>query len=225
MKKILVLFIGCLFIGLVLLSNGCKKDSDGSGGTTVREDFKNVFGLASKGWYLVDNSSPNSVAPWQQGQSWVDKAGQEQGFRAYSYKDDKNEYAFAGFQSFGSAYSISSWMITPAYQLKNGDKISFYTRTASTSGSFADRLQVRLNEVDNTTNVGSTATSVGNFTLLLKDINENLMVGGYPQVWTKYEITISGLSAPKQTRLAFRYFPDGAKSNAIGIDLFQLTIY
>jgi hypothetical protein len=118
-------------------------------------------------------------------------------------------------------------MITPVYEIKNGDKISFYTRCSPRYSltDFIDRLQVRLNETDNTADVGTTPTSVGKFTMLLKDINEGLGNNVYPQTWTQYEITITGLAAPKQTRIAFRYMPDGNKANGVGIDLFQLTTY
>ncbi|MBA3469607.1 MAG: choice-of-anchor J domain-containing protein, partial [Herpetosiphonaceae bacterium] len=47
--------------------------------------------------------------------------------------------------------------------------------------------------------------------------------GVYPQVWTEFTATISGLGAPTTGRIAFRYFvtsggPQGANSSYIGID-------
>jgi hypothetical protein len=217
MKKNLLL---CCLLVAFMPFNGCKKDSDKSGAKTFKEDFVDVFSLSSKGWFFKDNSSPES-ASWTQGFTGGDKSGRA-GFDAYSYKVDKDEYAYIGYPSWSmSSINISSWMITPIYQIKNGDKLTFYTRTASTG--YADRLQVRLNESDNTPDVGNSATSVGSFTILLKDINEASSLDGYPQNWTKYEITISGLSGPKQSRIGFRYFVDGSKSNAIGIDAFSFT--
>ncbi len=221
MKKMLALFISCLIVSLSPILNGCKKDSDGKSGKTYSEEFVDVPNLRVKGWAFINNSVPNGIAAWQQGQEGMDKGGTIYGFPAYSYKDEKDEYAFAGFIYNGNTYSISNWMISPDYTIKNGDKISFYTRSSPGTND-ADRLQVRLNEVDNSTEVGSTPATVGKFTLLLKDINETLSVGAYPQTWTKYEITVSGLSGPKQTRIAFRYFP-GSKSDGIGIDQFSFT--
>jgi uncharacterized repeat protein (TIGR01451 family) len=77
------------------------------------------------------------------------------------------------------------------------------------------------------TDVGSTAASVGDFTTLLLDINPTY-VDNYPHAWTKYTVTISGLGTPKVGRLAFRYFvegggPDAARSDYIGIDDFQYS--
>jgi len=218
MKKI---FILSLLMAIILLNNGCKKDGNGSKVKTYTEEFVDVPNLRIKGWVFINNSSYN-IAQWQQGQEGMDKGGTTYGFSAYSYKTNKNEYAFAGYISANSSYSISSWMISPVYEIKNGDKISFFTRS-SPGTEDGDRLQVRLNEVDNTSDVGSGVTSVGKFTLLLKDINETLAVGAYPQTWTKYEITVSGLNSPKQTRIAFRYFPDPSKSDGIGIDQFSFT--
>jgi hypothetical protein len=43
------------------------------------------------------------------------------------------------------------------------------------------------------TNVGSTATGVGDFTTLLLDINPNYTTNCYPDVWTQFTVTLSGL--------------------------------
>jgi hypothetical protein len=210
-----------ILVAVIAFSNSCKKDSDKSNTKIVREDFVDVFSLNSKGWVFKDNSAPYPATSWTQGYTGVDKSGRP-GFEAYSYKKDEDEYAYAGYLSLGSSdpVKISTWMITPIYEIKNGDKLIFYTRDASPG--FADRLQIRVNESDNTADAGSTATSVGKFTMLLKDINELLAVDGYPKTWTKYEIIISGLSEPKQSRIAFRYVADGSKSGAIGVDDFSL---
>ena len=72
-------------------------------------------------------------------------------------------------------------------------------------------------------NAGATSTSVGDFTNLLTSVNPNLTVGGYPEAWTQFSVTLSGLGGPTSGRLALRYFvtnggPTGANSNYIGID-------
>ncbi|MBE2235907.1 MAG: choice-of-anchor J domain-containing protein, partial [Anaerolinea sp.] len=51
---------------------------------------------------------------------------------------------------------------------------------------------------------------------------------GYPQSWTQYTVTLSGLPANASGRLAFRYFvtdggPSGNNSNYIGIDTVEFT--
>ena len=58
---------------------------------------------------------------------------------------------------------------------------------------FPDRLQVRISTNGASTNVGSTATGVGDFTTLLLDINLNYTTNGYPNVWTQFTVTLSGL--------------------------------
>ena len=220
MKKNILLC--SLLVAFIAFSNSCKKDSDESNAKILKEDFVDVLNLGSQGWEFKDNSSPYSVAYWSQGFTGIDKAGMK-GFPAYSYKKEDDEYAYVGFHSYSNdPVTVSTWMISPIYEIKNGDKIVFYTRAAPNTG-LVDRLQVRLNESDMSADIGTTATSVGKFTMLLKDVNETSVVDGYPQTWTKYEIAISGLSGPKQCRVAFRYFVSGAKSNAIGVDAFSLN--
>jgi hypothetical protein len=219
MKKNIIL---CALLILIAFSNSCKKDSDDSKTKVYKEDFVEMHLIESKGWVLKDNSFPYG-ASWWQGFTGADKSGRP-GFPAYSHKKNEGEYAYVGYQSWGTdPINISSWMISPAYEMKNGDKLVFYTRNARPG--YADRLQVRLNETDNTADVGTTASSVGKFTILLKDINEAQAIDGYPKTWTRQEITISGLGGTKQSRIAFRYFVDGSKSDAIGVDAFSLTSF
>lgn len=220
MKKI---FLISMLVAVIAFSNSCKKDSNDSK-KVYKEEFVEVYNLSSKGWSVRDNSSPYSVVGWTQGFVGPDKSGIT-GFPAYSYKKEEDEYAYVGYQSWGNdPITVSSWMISPVYEIKNGDKLVFYSRSSDATG-FINRMQVRLNETDNTPDIGTTPIGVGKFTMLLKDINEAQVVDGYPRAWTKYEITITGLSGTKQTRIAFRYFVDGTKSSAIGVDAFSLTSF
>lgn len=119
--------------------------------------------------------------------------------------------------------TIDTWVITPLLGYKNGDIVSFYTRTAPGS-IYPDRLELRIDP----TGAGNNPTSVdqGSYTELLLSINPNLEVGGYPEVWTLQTITISGLpSGITFTRFAFRYWVtdgglNGSNSNIIGFDRF-----
>ncbi len=76
---------------------------------------------------------------------------------------------------------------------------------------------------------GSTSTDVGNFTVVLVDINPTLLANGYPTTYTQFSATLSGLPAGLSGgRLAFRYFvtnggPDGANSNILSIDDVVVT--
>src|SRR5437868_1997478 len=103
--------------------------------------------------------------------------------------------------------------------------MTFYTRTVD-APMFPDRLQVRMSTNGASSNVGTTATDVGDFTTLLLDINPTYTTTGYPNVWTQFTVTVTGVPAATLGRLAFRYFvenggPTGANSDYIGIDTFQ----
>src|SRR5437868_13139712 len=105
--------------------------------------------------------------------------------------------------------------------------MTFYTRTVD-APMFPDRLQVRMSTNGGSSNVGTTATDVGDFTTLLLDINPNYTTTGYPSVWTQFTVTVTGVPSFTTGRLAFRYFvenggPTGANSDYIGIDTFQFN--
>ncbi len=107
------------------------------------------------------------------------------------------------------------------------DVIKFWTRQPITS-TFADRLQVRLSLAGASTNVGTSATDIGDFATLLLDINPNYNASGYPGQWREYAIILSGIATPTDGRIAFRYFvvnggPSGPRSDYIGIDTFSYT--
>jgi hypothetical protein len=168
------------------------------------------------GWTTVNNSAPIGTTGYFQGNTTV--------FDAFS--GAPNSYVGVNFQSGGGVAAISNWLITPTLSFSNGDVVSFYTRTVAGS-PYPDRLQLRFSNVGGT-NVGATPTSVGTFTTLLVDINPTLNAGGFPEDWTQFSATISGLGGPTSGAVAFRYFvtdagPSGANSNYIGIDSFSIT--
>ncbi len=93
---------------------------------------------------------------------------------------------------------------------------------------YPDRLEMRLSTAGASTNVGTTATSVGDFTTVLVEVNPTLAAGGYPEVWTQYTATLSGIPGGATGRIAWRYFvtdagPTGANSDYIGIDTVEFT--
>ena len=110
--------------------------------------------------------------------------------------------------------------------LANGDTISFWTRAVAAS-PFPDRLEVRLSIAGASTDVGTLATDVGDFTTVLLTVNPTLAAGGYPETWTQFTATLSGIPAATTGRFGFRYFvtdggPAGNNSNYIGIDTVSL---
>lgn len=188
------------------------------GKTQITEGFENITTLPASGWVLQNNSVPLGVIGWFQGNSATV-------FPAQSGSPDS--YIGANFNNVNTLGTISNWLITPNVTLKNGDVFTFFTRTSS-DNMWADRLQVRMSTNGASANVGTTETSVGDFTTLLLEINPNLQLSVYPMVWTQFTITISGLSAPTSGRLAFRYFvtsggSSGTNSDFIGIDNFVYT--
>jgi len=182
----------------------------------INESFDDITTLTAAGWAQQNLGTPVGTNPnWVQGNATV--------FPANS--GATNAFIAANYQSVTGANTISNWLFTPERTFTNGDVISFFTRTA---GSFADNLQVRLSTNGASVNAGATNTSVGDFTTLLLEINPTLVVANYPTVWTQYSITISGLGAPTNGRIAFRYFvtdggPSGNNSNYIGVDDFVYT--
>jgi hypothetical protein len=113
--------------------------------------------------------------------------------------------------------------------LQNGAKLTFYTRTVDTP-IHPDRLQVRMSTNGDSAKVGATPDSAGDFTTVLLDINPNYSTTGYPNTWTQYSVTLSGLAKPVSGRLAFRYFVENGGNDAnapnsdyIGIDAIQFS--
>ncbi len=178
------------------------------------EGFDDIALLPGLGWAFINNSEPLGVTGWFQGNAIV--------FTAHT--GITNSYIGANFNNTSDVGAISNWLLTPEITMNNGDTITFYTRR--TVSEWQDRLQVRLSTHGSSTDVGVTATSVGDFDTLLLDINPTYESGGYPQVWTQFGITLTGLSAATNGRLAFRYFvedggPDGSNSDYIGIDTLE----
>lgn len=125
--------------------------------------------------------------------------------------------------------TISNWLITPTIPaIRNGVQIRFWTRTVD-APAFADRLEVRLSTNGTSSDVGSTPTSVGDFTTLMGTINPNLNPTDYPSTWTEFTYTVSGVDTPTDGRFAFRYFVtdggfNGMNSDFIGIDTLTVEV-
>lgn len=176
--------------------------------TVFNETFNTVVPLPAN-WASQNLSLPVGPTGWFQGNVGVFPGNTPPGYIA------------ANFNNTSALATISNWLFAPPVTLRNGDTLSFYTRT--TTGTFPDRLQVRMNTTNQGVNVGATNTSVGDYTTLLLDINPTYTTTGYPTAWTQFKIPIQGLAAPTAGRIAFRYFvegggPPGANSDYIGID-------
>ncbi|MGZ3409398.1 MAG: choice-of-anchor J domain-containing protein [Xanthobacteraceae bacterium] len=196
-----------LSLGLALLS------SEGWSAPVLTENFDSP---AFPGWTIINRSNPVGSTDWFQGDGSILTAQQ----------GAPESYAAANFNNTGTNGTISDWLVSSTIPLANGDILRFYTMTEPGSG-FPDRLQVRLSTNGAAFTVGSSETSVGDFTTLLADINPGLAVGGYPENWTLYTVVLSGLPASATGHLAFRYFVDdaglfGNNSDYIGLDTVSL---
>jgi subtilisin-like proprotein convertase family protein len=181
------------------------------------EGFDDISTLVGNGWARINNSNPLGGSAWFQGNPGV----------FVSQSGATNSYIGANFNNTGAVGTISNWLLTPEVQLNNGTKITFWTRVP-TGSPYPDRLEVRLSTSGGSIDVGTSETSVGVFTTTLLSINPNLDVDGYPDTWTVYTVTVSGLSAPTTGRFGLRYFvtdggANGANSNYIGIDTFNFV--
>jgi hypothetical protein len=233
MKKQL-LYILCFLSLIIFLLAACEKDykPDDTSPPALPppisfiEEFDTVANLSGKGWVIQNNSDPYGPFAWRQGKFEMGgKLGSEVvGFAAYSAVYNQNEFISVDLNAGKDASLISCWLITPPMPLKNGDEISFYSRS---HGDFVDRMQVRANFTSESMNVGNAATDVGDFTTLLLDINEFMADGIYPIVWTKYTLVMSGITTTGiKHRIAFRYYvpnggPGGANGDMVGIDVFE----
>jgi hypothetical protein len=170
-------------------------------------------------WYVVNNSSPAGTTSWTNGPAQIGSGT----FTAQS----GSGFAEVGAGSGSGTATLSNWLITPELSFTAGDVISFYTRTVS-NPQYADRLQLAFSDSGASTDVGTTATSVGVFTDTLLDINPSYQLtgqGSFPTTWTQYTVTCPETA---DCRLAFRYFvedggPLGDNSDVIGVDTVSVT--
>ena len=178
------------------------------------------------GWVTTNLSSRASLGyTWSAGPGITNDTGTANVVSPF----EGDGMAVVNFNSIGSGSgTINNWLISPLITgLDNGDTFSFYTSTKPGS-AYPDRLEFRLSTSGASTDVGSSTTSVGVFTTTLLTINPTLAHGGYPEVWTQYTVTLSGLPGPTDGRAALRYFvtsagPGGSNSNAIAVDAFSYT--
>lgn len=94
--------------------------------------------------------------------------------------------------------------------------------------TWSDRLELRMSTNGGSAAVGADTNSVGDFSDLLLTVNPTLTVGGYPEVWSRYGVTLGDIGA-QSGRLAIRYHvtnagPIGINSNYIGIDTFAYSM-
>lgn len=191
----------------------------------LSEGFDSVAALTAAGWSARNSSAPAGVTQWFQGSPAV--------FAAQA--GVANSYVGANFQNTSGTGTISNWLLTPPLEFLPGNELRFWTRTVD-APAFRDRLEVRVSTAGTSTNVGSDAFGVGDFSILVASINPSLLLttncpptpqSGYPNAWC--EIVLGpqhGIPTSGRGRIAFRYYvtnagPTGGNAEYIGIDSFR----
>lgn len=194
------------------------------------ENFNATWSTTTQGWVIINNSNPVGTTSVFQGNGATT-------FPAYN--GGPNDYVGMNYNNTGNTGGISTWLITPSLTIYNGAVLEFATRTASSTTTYPDRLQIRMSPIDNTV-IPTGTTSVGTYTNVMLDINPNLSttnasvvsngtVAGYPQSWAVFTLQVSGITGTVSGRFAFRYFVsnaglNGANSDYIGIDAVKYTL-
>lgn len=203
------------------------------------EEFDTIGKVVSRGWVIANNTKPLGTISWIQGFNYISMYhGYEPGKTGVPFNFlygaglganpaiSGTDFIMTTSECGSGTANCSNWLISPAVTMKNGDKIKFYTRTYDNPAVAPDRLEVRLNAVNSSADVGRDTSSVGNFTTVLLDINPTYDLEAYPGEWTLYEATITGLPTARKSRVAFRYYvpnggPGGANGLGVAVDKFE----
>jgi hypothetical protein len=232
-----------LIVAATITILACTKDTAAVASTdfSFSEGFDTVSKAVDRGWVIANNTKPIGTMAWVQGFFYVSLYPGKLGISAYNYVNtggfagNNPSYAGADFImttadcGSGNKATCSNWLISPEVMMKDGDQLSFYTRTYKNPAASADRLEVRVNTANGTANVGTDSNSIGGFAKVILDLNPKYLLdgaGSYPGEWTKYSATIAGVPVAKKSRIAFRYYvpnggPLGANSVGVGIDQFS----
>ncbi len=192
-----------LLVGAVSFSNA-QSFSESFDSVSVASPVVASYTMTADNLWEVRNFSST-----QGGTNWFQ--GNETVFPAHAGAG----YVGANFNTVTGANTINTYLMSKVRTFNNGDTISFWTRE-TTSNPFPDRLILKLS-------TNGAGTAQGDFATTLLTINPNLTTTDYPETWTQYSVTLTGLAAPVSGRFAFNYNvtdggPAGNNSNYIGID-------
>jgi len=141
--------------------------------------------LMNQGWIFRNQSDPLGSSSWFEG------------FQGQGWPAPQSGAGYMAVSSSSTGYfggTVSNWAILPAIPGQQaGDVLSFYL--LDMGGSNVSTLQVRYSPTGGT-GTGSSATSVGDFTTLLLDVNP-IPAGG----WNLVQVTLPG-----DGRVALRYY-------------------
>jgi hypothetical protein len=221
-------------LALSTLALAISTPAHAAGLTTLSEGFENVSGLAPA-WAFVNNSNPApttgpGTAIWSQGvtaiTNYAAQSGSSSSFAAVDFTST------AGDPLTQANGTVSNWLITPELDFTNGGTFSFYARTLL-GNSRPEYIEVRQSSAGSSTNVGTTATSVGDFTTLVGSVgslNDPFVFPGGLSSNTQWGFfTFSILPTDSSGRLAFRYFAtdggvNGTQNLYVTIDTVNYTV-
>lgn len=239
-KKLFIPFISTALIAGFIIIASCKKEDAPAAAPkdySFVQEFDSMEAMLQQGWVASNNSRPLGTSTWSTGAyGWDAKKGTATGYPGANTSHSGTDYVICTFNAQGDPAGrnpalgvigrASCWLISPAVPMKNGDKIVYYSRTLDNPATFADRMEVRINYNDASTEVGNDSSTVGGFTTVINRINPSVTGTGYPAEWTKYEYTVVGSNVPKMGRFAFRYYtPDagaaGANGQGVAVDAVE----
>jgi hypothetical protein len=246
-KKIFLPFLGIAIAAGIIIISSCQKDAVPVAPKvdySFTQDFDSMSAMLAQGWTAKNNSRPLGTTTWASGEyHWLNdpKKGISPvgSYPGYNTSHSGRDYAVclntcqddpAVVSDFSEA---SCWLISPAVPLKNGDIISFWTRTLDEPTGFKDKMELRINTNNSGVEVGNDSSTVGDFTFKALVVNEAFTGDGYPggtapsgREWTNYTYTISNMPVPKMGRFAFRYYvpeagPNGKNGTGVGVDAVE----
>jgi PEP-CTERM motif len=215
-------------VALAAVTMAVAAPAHAAGLTTLTEGFSSVSALQAGGaWAFQNNSSPAplSPTPWAQGFTQNAITAQAGPQTSYIYASSNST---AGDPNTGIG-DISNWLITPELDFSGGGTFSFWTRTIAGEGAtFFHNLEIRQSSSGSSVNVGSTALSVGDFSLTKLVVGSTdgsvLYPGNYPgdatNAYAQFTFTVAPTGG--SGRIAFRSFYTGSGGSGqqgfIGVD-------
>jgi hypothetical protein len=194
------------------------------------EQFTNgnnsIAQLQSRGWVLVNNSdqavppgNPDN-GPWGPGISILNPppSGPDGSYWASDVRATGNMTPSGG--------TLSDWLLTPVVPIANGTQLTFFTRRADPEDA-PERMQIRFSTAGASINVGvnnvdATGGDFAGASRLLLELNPTQTPDAYPNPWTSFTLTITGVPSATTGRFAFRHFVLNAGFNAPNADVVGL---
>jgi hypothetical protein len=192
------------------------------------EGFEDINTLSGDGWVFKTNSTQQPAAAatnagWRQG----DSSGlgiPSQAGTASSYIYIAGQNVSLGNPSSSAGGLASVFLITPEVSFVAGGTLTFSTRTKLGNAN-GELLEVLQSSSGNSTNVGTTPTSLGDFTVLgsVGDLADNTVYPGSTSANNSYSTFSFTTATSGSGRFAFRYSGDdfgqnGSQGTVITLD-------